>query len=129
MGANMSQPAHRALADRDELDAPYRSADPTIRRPPPSSPAAARNADNNNMQPPLPFLSFRQSLMASFSPQLPAILAAPGGSSSSSPFPRLTMHQLAQLRDNGVDMDLCFVPHQMPRLTAHHLDEEGKERE
>ena len=111
----MSQPAHRALVDRDELEAPYRSADPTIRRPPPSAAAQPLPADN------------LQSLLASFSPALPVNLNAP--SFSSAPFPRLTLQQLAQLRDNGIDMDLCFVPHQMPRLTAHHLDEEGKERE
>ena len=122
----MSQPAHRALDDRDELEAPYRSADPTIRRAPPSANAAAPPADNGNLQPPLPFLSFQQSLMASFTPALPINL---NHSASASPFPRLTLQQLAQLRDNGVDMDLCFVPHQMPRLTSHHLDEEGKERE
>ena len=73
-------------------------------------------------------MTFQQSLMASLSPGLPLNLHAPAASSTA-PFPRLTLQQLAQLRDNGVDMDLCFVPHQMPRLTAHHLDEEGNERE
>ena len=129
MGGSLSQPAHRALEDRDELDAPYRSAEPIMRRSQPPASAAPLPADNGNLQPPLPFMSFQQSLMASFTPALPINLNVSASSSSSSPFPRLTMQQLAQLRDNGVDMDLCFVPHQMPRLTAHHLDEEGKERE
>ena len=128
MGGNLSQPAHRELEERDELDAPYRSPEPRIRRSPPPAAAVAPPADNANLQPPLPFLSFQQSLMASLTPALPLSLNSPV-SSSTSAFPRLTLQQLAQLRDNGVDMDMCFVPHQMPRLTAHHLDEEGKERE
>ena len=72
--------------------------------------------------------SLRESLFASLSPQvtLPPHLRHSGASSSPLSFPHLTAAQLAQLRDAGVDLDLCFVPYQMPRLTDQWQDEEQK---
>ena len=69
-----------------------------------------------------PFTSLRQSLFASFAPT-PSLASdlfthAAHPPSTTTTFPRLTVAQMTELRDHGVDLDLTFVPYQMPRLTT-----------
>ena len=151
MGQNQS---HRVDDDRDpdHLHAPLNDAShpspPPSPPPPPPPPAAAPLqhgrpplAPSDFLSSPFSFPSLPPSLFSSFPPppppsqpphpssSPPSLPLPPPLSSPPSSFPRLTLAQMSQLRDAGVDLDLAFVPYQMPRLTSHAVTEEGGERE
>ena len=142
MGQNQS---HRVDDDRDpeHPHAPLHDASqhpssppsPSL-PPPPPPPAAIQHArvPSDLLSSPFAFPSLPQSIFVSFGPgsPLPSPLLSqpPSASATVDSFPRLTLAQMAQLRDAGVDLDLAFVPYQMPRLTSHAVTEgEGQERE